>query len=463
MLDVSPAADDGSHPNRRGALMGMTKPFWSKVQELQSSIRGVAMLSAIPAVSVNQGARELAETLADSLVQIGELEFAYISFREHAESDAIEIVRAAGGSTPERTAALHRSLTELLRAHHPPTQIDNPLSGTYSRIAIARLGPGRDQAIVIGSRDPYFPTDGVRLLLNIAANQMTVAVQRLRVARQAREIETAKRVIESTRQLTMISERLSTEKLERKRAEEALRTAQLELARVLRVTTVGQLAATIAHEINQPLAAALTNAGACLRWLANDTPDLDEVRASLQRIVRDIQRIDDVTGTIRTLARKGSVAHAPLDINAAIQEVLTLTHGELERHDISLRADLAAGLPKVLGDRVQLQQVILNLVVNAIESMITVKDRQRHLCVISKMEDCGMVSVEVRDSGPGLDSKTMSRIFEAFFTTKVEGMGLGLSICRSIMDSHGGLLWTSPASPDGASFFIAVPQDAASG
>jgi C4-dicarboxylate-specific signal transduction histidine kinase len=170
-----------------------------------------------------------------------------------------------------------------------------------------------------------------------------------------------------------------------------------------------------------------------------------------------------VTGAIRKLASKGSAAHAPLDINAAIHDVLALTDGELQRHGISLHTDLAAGLPKVFGDRVQLQQVVLNLVVNAIESMITVKDRRRLLCIISQMDDCGMVSVEVRDSGSGLDSATMSRIFDAFFTTKVEGMGLGLSICRSIMDSHGGLLWTSPANSDGAAFFIAVPRAMASG
>jgi C4-dicarboxylate-specific signal transduction histidine kinase len=164
-----------------------------------------------------------------------------------------------------------------------------------------------------------------------------------------------------------------------------------------------------------------------------------------------------VTATIRTLTRKGSIEHAPLDINAAIREVLVLVRGELQRHDISLQADLGAGLPEVFGDRVQLQQVVLNLVVNAIESMITVKDRPRRLCIISQ-EDCGMVSVEVRDTGPGLDPATMNHIFDAFFTTKVEGMGLGLSISRSIMDSHAGLLWAAPASPDGASFFIAVPQ-----
>jgi C4-dicarboxylate-specific signal transduction histidine kinase len=142
--------------------------------------------------------------------------------------------------------------------------------------------------------------------------------------------------------------------------------------------------------------------------------------------------------------------------------VLTLTHGDLQRHGISLYTDLAAEPPNVFGDRVQLQQVILNLIVNAIESMITVKDRPRRLCILSHIEECGMVSVEVRDSGPGLDPTTMGRIFDTFFTTKAEGMGLGLSICRSIMDSHGGLLWTSAASSDGASFFIAIPQAVAS-
>lgn len=438
--------------------MGMIKPFWSKVHELQSCSRDIGALSAAPAV---QDARELAEALADSLIQIGDLAFAYISFRED-ESQATEIIRAATGSAADWIVVLRGSLAELLCSPNPPMQIEHPLGGTRIRIAIARLGSGRDQAIVIGSPDSDFPTEGRRLLLGVAANQIRAAVQRVKVARQVREIETAKRVLESTQRLTRISEKLSVERLERKRAEEALHTAQVELARVGRLTTVGQLAATVAHEINQPLAAAITNADACLRWLANDPPDIGEVRAAVQRVVRDIQRIAHVTGTIRTLARKGSGAHAPLNINAAIEEVLTLTHGDLQRHGISLYTDLAAEPPNVFGDRVQLQQVILNLIVNAIESMITVKDKPRRLCILSHIEECGMVSVEVRDSGPGLDPTTMGRIFDTFFTTKAEGMGLGLSICRSIMDSHGGLLWTSAASSDGASFFIAIPQAVAS-
>ena len=247
---------------------------------------------------------------------------------------------------------------------------------------------------------------------------------------------------------------------ERKRGEEALRNAQADLTRVARLTTMGELASSIAHEINQPLAAMITNGDACLRWLANDRPNLNEARQSAQRIVRDGRRSSDIIRSVRALAGKSEPEMTQLDINDAIREVLVLTRSELHRHDVSLETALSGGLEPVMGDRVQLQQVILNLIMNGIEAMSAVMRQPRVLRVRSQIDRPGDLLIAVEDSGPGLAPETMDRLFDPFFTTKRSGMGMGLSICRSIVDAHGGRLWASPQSPRGAVFQFTVPTAA---
>jgi PAS domain S-box-containing protein len=246
---------------------------------------------------------------------------------------------------------------------------------------------------------------------------------------------------------------------ERKRAEEALRSAQAELARAARLTTMGELAASIAHEINQPLGAIVTNANACLRWLNRGEPDLDEAREAISRIARDGMRAGDVIRGLRALAKKSGPDLAELDIDDAIQEVLVLTHNERQRHGVELRTDLFTGDQPVFGDRVQLQQVMLNLIMNGIEAMSTVTDRPRVLAISSEPAEGGGVLVAVEDTGTGLDQASADRIFDPFFTTKPNGMGMGLSICRSIIEAHGGRFWASPRAPNGTAFRFTVPAE----
>jgi C4-dicarboxylate-specific signal transduction histidine kinase len=239
---------------------------------------------------------------------------------------------------------------------------------------------------------------------------------------------------------------------ERKQAEDNLREAQAELAHVSRVTTLGEMAASIAHEVDQPLSGVVINANACLRFLTGAAPNLDEVHDGLQAIARDGRRASDVIGRIRALARRTTTEKEPLDINDVIREVVGLAEGEARRIRASVRTELAADLPQVLGDRVQLQQVVLNLFLNGLDAMQAVAERRRELVISTQREANDRVRVAVQDSGSGIDPQLVNRMFEAFYTTKRGGMGMGLSISRSIVEQHGGRLWAVPNDGPGATF-----------
>ncbi len=231
----------------------------------------------------------------------------------------------------------------------------------------------------------------------------------------------------------------------------------MELAHVARVTTLGELTASIAHEVNQPLAAIVTNGEVCMRWLDREVPDLAEVREALDDMISNGRRASEIIHRLRALSRKTETQKVALNINDAISEVIPLVQQEALGHRVSLRLDLAPTLPAVLGDRVQLQQVIINLMVNGIEAMATVTDRSPELVVRSQLDDSGHVLVAVEDSGVGIDPENAKRLFNAFFTTKPSGMGMGLSICRSIIENHGGRLWVSPRTPHGTTFRFTIP------
>jgi PAS domain S-box-containing protein len=253
---------------------------------------------------------------------------------------------------------------------------------------------------------------------------------------------------------------IATDITERKQAEDALHQAQAKLARVSRMTTMEQLAASIAHELNQPLAAVVTSGDACLKWLSTSPPNLRKARDSVERMVRDGNRASDVLKRVRALLRKTPQVKSPVNLNEVIQEVLTLASGELSKQSVGLSTELDLNLPPVLADFVQLQQVLLNLVMNAIESMATNPDRPRMLHVQSYLEDRAerpTVLVAVRDSGVGLTPEEMVQVFEAFYSTKPEGMGMGLWICRSIIEAHGGLLTARPNDAGGATFQFVLP------
>jgi PAS domain S-box-containing protein len=244
-----------------------------------------------------------------------------------------------------------------------------------------------------------------------------------------------------------------------KRAEEALRQAQADLARVNRVTTMGELTASLAHELNQPIAAAVINANTCLRWLTRDHPDVEQARAAALRIVKDGTRAADIISRIRLLFKKGTPQRELVDVNEVIREMIVLLGGETIRYSISVRTELAADLPQVMGDRVQLQQVLMNLMINGIDAMKDV-DGTREFAIQSQRGENEEVVVSVSDTGVGLPAHQAEQIFNAFFTTKPHGTGMGLRISRSIIESHGGRLWAADNSPRGASFHFTLPTDA---
>jgi len=244
---------------------------------------------------------------------------------------------------------------------------------------------------------------------------------------------------------------------DRKRAEEQLRKAQAELAHVMRVTSLGELAASIAHEINQPLAAIEANAAASLNWLGASSPDLDLVRDALADIVSDGHRAGRVIQRIRQIATKSEPLKSQLDLNDVIDDVLALVRSEVQKHRVSVRVALAAALPPALGDRVQIQQVVINLVMNGVEAMTAVNDRPRELVIRSEAHDKDQVLVSVQDAGVGIDPRHADQLFDAFFTTKPAGMGMGLSISRSIIEGHGGRLWATPNPTSGATFQFTLP------
>jgi PAS domain S-box-containing protein len=244
---------------------------------------------------------------------------------------------------------------------------------------------------------------------------------------------------------------------ERKKADRTIREARAELARVTRLAVMGELTASIAHEINQPLAAVVTNGSASLRWLAAQPPNLGEARTAIEGTIREANRASDVIERIRALLQKTPPRMEILDVNAVVREVLTLADGELSKGGLEVRTDLAADVPAVLGDRVQLRQVMLNLILNSIDAMSTISDRPRELFIRSSLQADGVL-IEVHDSGKGVDPEQADRIFESFFTTKPQGTGLGLSLSRSIVESHGGRLWVNPGTRDGAVFQFTIPK-----
>ena len=235
------------------------------------------------------------------------------------------------------------------------------------------------------------------------------------------------------------------------------REAQMELAHANRVTTMGQLSATIAHEVSQPIAAAVINGGAALRWLGSQPPNLEEVRQALGRILENGNRAIDVMGRIRALMKRAPLRKESLEINEAILQVIDLTRGEVMENCVSVRTQLAEGLPLLQGDRVQLQQVILNLIINAVEAMKGVSEESRELLISTGQAEPDGVLVAVQDTGPVLAQANLERVFEAFYTTKPGGLGMGLSICRSIIEAHGGRLWVSANVPQGAIFQFTLP------
>jgi signal transduction histidine kinase len=244
---------------------------------------------------------------------------------------------------------------------------------------------------------------------------------------------------------------------ERRLSEEALNKARSELAHVARVTTLGVLTASIAHEVNQPLSGIVTNASTCLRMLAADPPNVDGARETARRTIRDATRASEVITRLRALFGKQDSTTEPVDLNEAVREVIALSRSELQRNRVILREELAEDLPSIHGDRVQLQQVILNLLLNASDAMSGLEGRPRQLVIGTLREEGDRVCFSVRDAGAGVDPQAVDKLFEPFYTTKKEGMGIGLPVSRSIIENHGGRLWGAPNDGPGATFSFSIP------
>jgi C4-dicarboxylate-specific signal transduction histidine kinase len=307
----------------------------------------------------------------------------------------------------------------------------------------------------IGQRPPELP----RLVMYVIANLLVAMVS----AAQRNAKESLRRTrddLERTvHDLQITNEALHVESRERKQAEEALRQAEADLARATRVTSMGELAASLAHEVNQPIAAAVTNANTCLRWLSRDQPDLEEARAAASRIVQDGRRAGEIVKRVRQLFKKDTLQREPVDINEVVREMILLLRSETIRFAVLVRVELATDLPAFMGDRVQLQQVLMNLMTNSIDAMKDV-DGTRELTIQSQRGEDGQLLISVSDTGVGLPSQQADKIFNSFFTTKTQGTGMGLSISRSIVESHGGRLWAGANSPRGANFYFTLSANA---
>jgi len=388
---------------------------------------------------------ELLQTVCRILVEVGRVRMAWVGYRELDREKSIRPVAQAGydDGYVENVKAIW---ADAERGHGPTgtaIRTGKP-SWTQNIQTDSSIAPWRTEALKRG----YGSNISLPLMSDSATFGALTLYDQQPNAFNERTVE----------QFTELADNLAygvialRTRAERSRAEHALREAQAELAHVTRVMTMGELAASIAHEINQPLAAVVTNANACLRWLTGPIPNLDEGRAAVARIARDGNRASDVIGRIRALVKKSATEQAHLDINEVIQEVLGLIQTEIRKNEVVLRRKLAPDLPRILGDRVQLQQVILNLMMNGIEAMSAVTDRSRDLLIRSCRYESDKVLIAVQDSGTGLETESLDHLFTAFFTTKPKGMGMGLAISRSIIEAHGGKLWASPNDGPGATF-----------
>lgn len=301
---------------------------------------------------------------------------------------------------------------------------------------------------------PYFVTF---VLCEVGAAQL-ISWRRhtedaLRQARDDLEVRVAERTVE----LKNANEALLKQMDEQRRTEETLQSTRVELARAARITTIGELTASIAHEVNQPLAAVVANADACVAWLSREHPDLAEARAAAERATQGATRASDVIARIRSLITKATPEKSRVQINRVIEQTAVLAEGQAARNNVAIELELSPDSPIVVGDGIQLQQVILNLVVNGIDAMKTVADRPRTLTLRSESQDSGHIRVVVQDSGIGLTEEVKRRLFEPFFTTRSKGMGMGLSISRSIIEAHGGRLWAESNGSVGATFQFILP------
>jgi C4-dicarboxylate-specific signal transduction histidine kinase len=312
------------------------------------------------------------------------------------------------------------------------------------------LSPSHSLALRPGEVPKLFMYIIANLLIALLSAAQRNAKESLRCAR-----DELKRTVQDLRKT---NEALQAESRERRRTEEVLRQAQADLSHASRVSSLGELTTSLAHEVNQPIAAAITDAKTCLRWLALDQPDLDEARAAASRSINGATRAAEIIKRVRLLFKKGAPQPELLDLNEVIREIMLLLRGEAAQFGVLVRTELADNLPQVMADRVQLQQVLMNLMMNSIDAMKDV-DAARELTIQSQRSEEVQVLISVSDTGVGLPPQYADKIFNAFFTTKAHGTGMGLQISRSIIESRGGVLWAVHNSPRGAKFCFTLPTN----
>jgi signal transduction histidine kinase len=433
-----------------------------QVRQLQRSMNDLVSLMALPAMWTGGDPSHIVDTLLDVLLSMLHLDFAYMLLNE-SEGSLTEVVRLAlpleatlrpGEIRNALPGALGHAVSKWPRAGY--LSID---AGDFF-LATAPMGLHGDVGIVItGSRRPDFGSEAERLLLSVAVNQAALALQHARLLQaQARTaIDLDQRVAQRTAELARANEALQREMAERNQAEDALNELKTELAHVSRVSTLGAMTASIAHEISQPLAGIVTNANTGLRMLGAEPPNVVGAQETARRTLRDAERATDIISRLRTLFAKRETSIELVNLNEASREVAALSHRELQDSGAILQLELDEKIPSVEGDRIQLQQVLLNLTLNGAEAMSEIDGRPRQLTIRTAKAYPDNVLLTVQDSGPGIDPANLERVFDAFFTTKTSGLGMGLSICRKIVEAHGGKLWATAAVPHGAIFHVTLP------
>lgn len=411
-------------------------------RRLQACLNDLIAVLALPAFWSGREPSLVIGALLDALVKMQRLDFACLRLHSSIDGAPGEIVRWDARRNPQATARGISCALAFLPRNVPISYhvMPDPAGGGQVRVAALRLGLRDDMGLLVAaSRRQDFPTRVESLLLEVAENQVAIALH------------------------DAVNAELRREMVEHRESEEALRRAHEELMHVTRVVALGELAASIAHEVNQPLAAVVVSGQACLRWLDAQPPNVEEAREGLERMVRDANRAANVVARIRAFVRRGAPQRGPIDVREAMEDVVSLIGERALDHQVELRSTVALGLPPVFADRVQLQQVILNLAINAIEAMCQVSQRARMLEITAAAAAPGSVLIAVRDSGNGLDPAARGRVFDAFYTTKPDGMGMGLAISRSIVEAHGGRLWVTANDGPGETFQLTLPAASPAG
>jgi C4-dicarboxylate-specific signal transduction histidine kinase len=436
-------------------------PPVEEIKRLQRCINDLISVLAFPAMWAGRSPADIVRFFVDGLIRILRLDVVFVRLTDETDGPQ-ELLRTSSGTDPEAVVARDAFAALGDEPAQWPRQLFLDPTGRATFIAPFRLGLRPGYLVVAGSQRADFPIQTEQLLLNVAANQLLLAFHeaQLRIKQTRITEELDARVAQRTAELAATNAELLKEIAERRRAEDALlasERARTELANVTRATSLGVLAASIAHEVNQPLSGIITNAGTCLRMLSTEPPNVEGALETARRTIRDGKRASEVISRLRALYVKKDLQPEPMDLNEAAREVSALSLSELQRNRVTVRHELADGLPPVRGDRIQLQQVILNLLRNASDSMSSVENRERELLIKTEADDCGAARLSVTDAGIGFSAQAAERIFEPFYTTKNDGMGIGLSVSRSIIEAHSGKLWATPNEGPGVTFTFTVP------